>query len=511
VIIADVESINSGSTPTSSAGQSTSLINQAKPSSGLFGTPASTAPGSNLFGGSTTSQAPTSNLFGGSTPSQPPTSNLFSSATSQPQTSSLFGASKPAQTPGSLFSNPSAPASQSTSLFGNTTTTSQPHSTSLFGAPATSQHQGTSLFGAPATSQPQGTSLFGAPATSQPQGTSLFGAPATSQPQGTSLFGAPAISHPQGTSLFGSSTTKPQQSSLFGGSSSIAQAQPPTSNLFVPTITQPSSQPFAQSQAPQVQPQQVPGRSLLFGSSTAPQPTTNATTIPAVTVDVSNLLPTTRFGDLHPDLQTAIANTQSYIDAQASLCSQIDAFTPGHNEQVTRVPKDVTFLDDRVKTTTTALENDAAEIDTAHRRLRLDKSDAELSFAAVQALHLPAGYSTASAFSSSSLTSRGSQSSKTLLEFFDQRLETLSSTLTNYTSNMTEIEQHLRGVEARMMAEMQKLLMERGRKGGDASSGVEEQIRVLAGVLGDFEAGIMGVAGKVGAAREEVQRLELGR
>ena len=276
-------------------------------------------------------------------------------------------------------------------------------------------------------------------------------------------------------------------------------------------MVQPQNPLFGQSQAPQVQPQQEQGRSLLFGSSIAPQPVTNTTTIPAVTVDVSNLLPTTRFNDLHPDLQTAIANTQSYIDAQLSLCSQIDAFAPGHNEQVTRVPKDVSYLEDRVKTTTTALENDAAEIDTAHKRLRQDKHDAELSFAAVQALHLPAGYNAASAFSSSSSVSRGAQSSKTLLEFFDQRLAMMSATLKNYTSNMTEIEQHLRGVEARMMAEMQKLLMEKGRKGADSSGVVEEQIRVLAGVLGDFEAGIMGVAGKVGAAREEVQRLELGR
>lgn len=82
----------------------------------------------------------------------------------------------------------------------------------------------------------------------------------------------------------------------------------------------------------------------------------------------------------------------------------------------------------------------------------------------------------------------------------------MAALLKTYTGNMTEIELHLKGVEARTLQQIQQLLLSNGR---DGSGSQESLIQELSAVLRDFEAGILGVAGKVGAAREGVHELEL--
>jgi nucleoporin p58/p45 len=84
----------------------------------------------------------------------------------------------------------------------------------------------------------------------------------------------------------------------------------------------------------------------------------------------------------------------------------------------------------------------------------------------------------------------------------------MTRTLDTYKRNITEVETYLNGVESNTMQQMQQMMFSRARDGGEKSA--EDQVRELAAVLRDFEAGILGVAAKVGSAREQVQEVMLG-
>ena len=96
----------------------------------------------------------------------------------------------------------------------------------------------------------------------------------------------------------------------------------------------------------------------------------------------------------------------------------------------------------------------------------------------------------------------------------------MSAALDNYVQTVQAIESHLRGMEARTAQQTQAFLLQQSRgtdgryvgngepgKNGPEGRSAEDQVRELASVLREFEGGILGVAGKVGAAREGVQEL----
>jgi len=145
--------------------------------------------------------------FGSSTSTTPTTGLFGSTATSKPSTGFSFGST-----------TTSAP---STGLFG--ATASSAPSTGLFGATATSTPT-TSLFGAK-TSAPS-TGLFGATSTSTPT-TSLFGAK-TSAPS-TGLFNSVVTTTPS-TGLFSTTNSKPTTgfSGLFGANKTATKTAPGT-------------------------------------------------------------------------------------------------------------------------------------------------------------------------------------------------------------------------------------------------------------------------------------------
>ena len=77
--------------------------------------------------------------------------------------------------------------------------------------------------------------------------------------------------------------------------------------------------------------------------------------------------------------------------------------------------------------------------------------------------------------------------------------------LAGLTKNIGEVEAYLASLEGHQSTQVQAARLSRGRDGGVKSA--DEQVRELAGVLREFEGGILGVAGKVGAAREGVQEV----
>ncbi|KAI9865263.1 MAG: hypothetical protein M1824_003415 [Vezdaea acicularis] len=472
-----------------------------------------------------TSSQSTGGLFGAST--QPQTTNLFGAATStQPQTTSLFGASTQPQT-GNIFGATAAASTQpqSTSLFGSTNMTSASNTGGLFG---TAKPQ-TSLFGSlqsNGTSQPaQTSSIFGA---SQPQQNtgSIFGQPQPQQQQQqqqqptTSIFGQPQNQQQQQpqptTGFFAQSQPQQQQQQQ--------QQQPnqPIGPLSLGSQTSLSTQPttwFPHLHAPSI---------LRYGQSTS---TPTPSTVPGVQINLSTLLPTSRFSDLHPDLQSQIILLEEHITTQTTLSDELSVFAPAHADALANIPNDVSFVARKVSNISAALEGDAVSVREAQGILRRDIAEAKLAFRAQDALRLPAGYAslsappgtangtgptkdartngnTPSATASSTTTGEDGDVPRSLIEYFSLKLEDMKQLLAAYGMRMREIEEHLRVVEGRMLAEMQALARRRGGL-GSAQDGAEDQLVVLRMVFEDLERGLLAVASRVGGVREEVTALEM--
>ena len=76
-----------------------------------------------------------------------------------------------------------------------------------------------------------------------------------------------------------------------------------------------------------------------------------------------------------------------------------------------------------------------------------------------------------------------------------------------FKKNLTDVETYLSGLESNTNAQIEAARWSRGHEVNGGST--DDKIRELAGVLREFEAGIIGVAGKVGKAREGVLEVML--
>ncbi|TPX07989.1 uncharacterized protein E0L32_010320 [Thyridium curvatum] len=482
----------------------------------------------NLFG-SSTSQAPTAGgLFGGGAQSnQPaPAGGLF--GTTAP--------SQPAQTGGSLFGN--APASgqtqqsgaqpQTSSLFGSTAAASQPQASGggLFGTASTAQAKPAGgLFGSAATttSQPQQSGgLFGTAATSaQPQTTGgLFGTSAQQQqqqqqPQQSTggLFGGSLGT----SSLFG----KPQQPQLQQqqapslGGGLFGQSKPAgTSLLYVPTLMR-----NTKTHAPLLTMFDLSGGSTMGASSIGPGLTMGQSTnsqqqvVPGVRIDVSNIKPTTRFNDLQEELQQRITLLDNFIQGCIQQKNQVDAFMPAHGEQLEAIPTDVKFVARKYDGVANALASDAQTIDGLRELVKVDADHARMSFKAVENLKLPAQYHTSGLWSArqqqQDATNPGQSGgdSSDVINFFSKTSDEMDEQLKKFTSNLSEIEMHMHGVQSNLLETLQRVS---SQSTNGAQAGADSRVAELAAVLRDFEESILKVAGVIGGAREEMTELQLG-
>lgn len=475
------------------------------------------------------------------------TKPLFGSQPSgqQPQQAgSLFGAQSNQQPTGSSLFGQQA-QQQSSGLFGSTTQQSQPQqSTGLFGSSnqQSQPQQGSGLFGSSnqqSQSQPQqGTGLFGSNTQqAQPQQSGgLFGSSTTqSQPQQNSgLFGS--NSQPQQSSIFGSFGQGQSQQGAGGSGQSTAQAQP-----------QQQSGGLFSNLTNQNQQQQQPQETSLFNSQTQQQfqqgslfnnpPSQPANPLlqfqpmaSGAKIDADHLRPTTRFSDLHETLQKELEAVDGMIQRQISCHDQCRAMMPSHADKLSFLPNDVDYVSRRLKTLTEALENDAQAIDHVRSIARRDYDDTCLAFAVVDNLRLHPQYQhrriwngPMDATVSPSLVDPAPRAgaagvgvgaapdtattARDLVAYFSHRADDMTRTLQTYTHSIAEIEHHLRGLEARTALQVQQAMFARGSDGEARSA--DDQVRELAVVLREFENGILGVAGKVGAAREGVQELLL--
>jgi nucleoporin p58/p45 len=247
----------------------------------------------------------------------------------------------------------------------------------------------------------------------------------------------------------------------------------------------------------------------LFGASIqAQQPAQPSTqTVPGVRIDVSNIRSTTRFNDLHEELQKEIENYDKGILVQQQRANDCSAIMPSHEEQLSYIPEGVEFLSRKLIGVETSLETDAESVAFVQNLIKSDIEDAKLSFKAIDNLKLPKQFHHPGIWSSKAPTlgpeSQGS-GAQDLVSFFSKAADEMDTKLSMYKSRVGEIEQHLRSVESATMIQAEQLA------GNGPSADTGEQLRELGAVLREFEAGIMNVAGMVARTQDELEILKMG-
>ncbi|KAE8392943.1 hypothetical protein BDV23DRAFT_150195 [Aspergillus alliaceus] len=459
----------------------------AKPAGG--GLSINTNSANSLFGGSNTQT--TSTTTPGTTSTTPGLFGNLGSSTAQ---------SKPA---GGLFGNAT----------GGTTQQNQPSGTNMFSGLGGQQSNttGGGLFGNTATtSQPQSGGLFagtaGANATQTgATGGGLFGGASTAQTQSKPLFGGLGASTTTGGSLFGGNQHNAQQQQQ-------QQAQKPTLSLFgnqSTTMQQPA------------------------------QPTAAAgTVVPGVKVDLSNLLPTTKYESCADEIKKELEIFDNYVLTQIKMCNEVGNMIPSIAAQGEIIPNDVEFVQSKLETMQHALENDASDIDQLRSLVARDAAEAQVGFRAIDTLKLPLQFQSAGgsgwwSVQDQKLSDRQSLRSTrkntlalpddvegdpsttvngvpiNLVDYFSQRSDEMGTVLDRYKQNLKEIEDHLHGVEATLERQIHEFVTSRSRDGA-ASGAPKSVLNDLAVVLGDVEAGILGVASRLGGVTEQVQEVVLG-
>lgn len=244
----------------------------------------------------------------------------------------------------------------------------------------------------------------------------------------------------------------------------------------------------------------------------------NPHVVPGVRIDLSNMKSTTRFNDLHEDVQKGIADIDKFIQNGMSQKDQLDAFMPAHGEQLSAIPGDVRFVGRKYAAVDSALGADLHAIKQMRDLVRSDAEEAKLSFSAVDNLMLPSQYHVNNApgfFGSSNRGGSGSdgkggddddKTASDLVGFFSKQVDEMDDQIKRFQKNVREIEMHLGGVQQNLMDQASRL--QNGGGGLGAGLAEEKQMELYA-VLRDFEESILQVASVVGAGREGVTELQL--
>ncbi|KAH9881905.1 hypothetical protein J1614_001076 [Plenodomus biglobosus] len=406
--------------------------------------------------------------------------------------SSTQQTSQPASSGGLFGSTTQQPQAQSNSLFGGQTQTSQPQSGGLFGnlnKPAT-------------TTAPASGGLFGASTTAQ-----------SSQPQSGGLFGGALGGNAQNQTQ-----NTAQSGGLFGGQSSGQQSKP---SLFGTSTQQNTTTPslFGNTNSQQPQQQQntlfggmsTQNRSNTLGGSTLGGSTMQSSAQP-VQLTLDSIRGTTRFNDLHPELQTLIQQFDEGIQRKVNYCSQIRESLPRTEGDIQTIAPDVAYIETFLSTVEVGLDNDSANIAHLKTLVKKDAEDAQLCFRAIDNQNLPAQFhyrnsanlnaSSAKTPATSALDENDPTRPVDLMGYFDRRTNDIARTLDVYQRQIREIEAHLRTMEAGTVEKAQQLTGTR--------SAPRDQRRELVEALKAIEGAILDSAKKVGQVRDEVTKQTLG-
>lgn len=172
------------------------------------------------------------------------------------------------------------------------------------------------------------------------------------------------------------------------------------------------------------------------------------------------------------------------------------------------------FVSSKLETAELALDNDANAIEGMKATVRRDAENAKLSFKAVENLKLPNQFHYSNMWSQEqSPGRRGSVADAAgdggaagtpadIVGYVGATADEFAKTLGLYQRNISEIEEHLRTLEASVVQQGQMMMYRRGRDGAGRSR--DEQIRELGDTLRGFDQGIVKVAEHVGQVKEEL-------
>ena len=263
---------------------------------------------------------------------------------------------------------------------------------------------------------------------------------------------------------------------------------------------------------------QPPPARKLFPSQIG-QYTQQQQTVPGVRIlDVNQLRSTTRFNDLHEDLQKVIEQVDNFILGQIRCQEECAQHTDDIDQKCHQMPPDVDYCTKALDTMHQALENDADSIAVAKGLVKVDVADAKLVFKTVQSLKMPQQLHQGALWNTTGISQSGGPSfleeeaevgaSRNIIEYFSKQADEMTKTLDAYKRNIGQVEAYLKDIESNTMKQVEQTMFNRGQDSGEKSA--EEQVRQLAAVLRDFEHGITGVATRLGVTRDKVQEIMLG-
>jgi hypothetical protein len=304
-----------------------------------------------------------------------------------------------------------------------------------------------------------------------------------------------------------SSTQQTTTPSLFGNNTSTQQNQTSTPSLF--GSTQQQAQP--QQQNSLFGGTNTQNRSNTLGGSTLGGTQMSSSAQP-VQMTLDSIRGTTRFNDLHPEIQNLIQQFDDGIQRKVNYCNQIREALPGSEGDISTIAPDVAYIETILSTVEVGLDNDSANIAHLKNLVKKDADDATLSFRAIENQRLPAQFhyrnntnltaSSTKAPATSALDDDDPTKPVDLMGYFNRRTDELGSTLDVYQRQIREIEAHLRTMEAGTMEKAQQLTGSR--------SAPRDQRRELVEALKAIEGAILDSAKKVGKVRDDVTKQTLG-
>lgn len=232
----------------------------------------------------------------------------------------------------------------------------------------------------------------------------------------------------------------------------------------------------------------------------------------SVQITFDSIRGTTRFNDLHPDIQKLIQQFDEGIQRKINYCGQIRETLPKTESDIATIAPDVAYIENFLSTVEVGLDNDSVNIAHLKSLVKRDAEDASLSFRAIENQRLPAQFhyrnganltaSSAKTPAASALDDDDPTKPVDLMGYFGCRTEELGRTLDVYQRQIREIEAHLRTMEAGTLEKAQQLTGSR--------SAPRDQRRELVEALKAIEGAILDSAKKVGKVRDEVTKQTLG-
>lgn len=256
-----------------------------------------------------------------------------------------------------------------------------------------------------------------------------------------------------------------------------------------------------------------------MGVGNAPQQTA---TVGGVKIDMSEMRGTTRFQDCVDSIQMQLEQIDAMIRKQEEFCRGIQAFVGKHEENLDSLGPDVEYIKSKVEEVEAVLVQDAHAVEVERKAAEADRKDFDRCERIVENLKLPPGYHIpnvaqsmrivrpASGSDGRKASDQESYDTDLIGNYFLPLTSDMKKRLDTYATNLSEIEDHIKVIEASAISHAQKLAAKRAGLNAARYTG-DETVRELTETLTGFGHSILGVASKVGECREGVNELVLGK